>query len=67
MATRCEVERLTVDELCELLSQKLQDEVGEATLSAIRKNRVSGRTLLELTEKVLAELIPLLGDLKVVT
>ena len=66
MATRCEVEHLAVNELCDLLSQRLQDEVGEATLSAIRENRVNGRSLLELTERELAELVPLLGDRKAI-
>ncbi len=66
MATRVDVEDLAVGDLCELLSRRYQEEIGEATLEAIRSNRLNGRSLLELTEKELAELVPMLGDRKVV-
>ena len=63
MATRVEVEGLSAEDLCELLSQRYQEELGEGTLESIRTNRVNGRSLLELTG---TELGPLLGDRKVV-
>lgn len=66
MTTRNDVEKLAVEDLCELLSRCYREEIGEETIEAIRANRMSGRSLLELTEKELAELVPLLGDRKAV-
>ncbi len=66
MATLVEVEELSVEDLCRLLSQRYQEELGEATIESIRANRVNRRSLLELTETELLELVPLLGDRKVV-
>ncbi len=63
MATRSQVERLDVRQLCDLLSEKLENDLST---SASEDNRVNGKSLLELTDAELAELAPLIGDRKAI-
>ena len=45
-------------------STKLGEEVREETLDAIRNNKISGRSFLELTQDDLKELTALIGERK---
>lgn len=66
MASRAEVERLSVSELKAFLTTRLANDVSEESLANLEMNRVSGRTFLELDDNDLAQLFPLIGERKAV-
>ena len=66
MATRATVEGLGVCELKEFLTDLLLDEIELETLEALERNRVSGKTFLELDDDDLREMFPLIGERKTI-
>lgn len=64
MSTKATVEEFDVEELCEFLSSS--GDVSEDAVEKFRSNRISGLTFFELDEADLKELIPCLGDRKVI-
>lgn len=68
MATYAELERFTIQEVIEFLSQKLAMDgvVSEESLESLRQNRVAGKAFLALEEEELRELFPLIGERKAI-
>jgi len=64
MATRAALEGFGIEELCDFLSSS--GKLSEDTIEKFRYNRISGSTFFELNEVDLKELLPILGDRKVV-
>ncbi len=62
MATRAEVEGLSVSELKEYLVGCLNDKVQEESIAVLERNRVSGETFLELDDEDIREMFPLIGE-----
>ena len=67
MAMRSEVEKLTVLELYDWVLGKLEDEVDEDTVKVLEKNKVNGKSFVDLSESDLKEMFPLLGERKAIT
>ena len=66
MATWANIERYTVDELCDYVSNKWEmsfQDVQEI-LDELRSNNITGRSFLELTDDELKEMIKPIGDRK---
>ena len=66
MADRSEIESLNFNELKEVLTTKLNNEVSQESLNNLETNRVSGRTFLQLEDGELSQLFPLIGERKAV-
>ena len=64
MASRKEIESFSPDMLVDHLSVVLDGEISNNALEEIRRNKISGRTFLELKEEDLKELASLLGERK---
>ena len=66
MATRSELERFSIDELCNFVSRKLSDviEDSEEVIDELRRNKISGKAFLILTDEDLRELIQPIGNRK---
>ena len=66
MATRSDVERFTVDELCNFVSCKLGEMVEDAeeVVDELRRNKISGKAFLVLTDEDLREMVGPIGDRK---
>ena len=64
MATRGELEKLNYEELTEFLSGRIEEDISEDSVVALKDNRVNGRTFLELTDEDLRDIIKPLGDRK---
>ena len=66
MATRSDVESFTVDELCNFVSRKLGEMVEDAeeVVDELRKNKISGKAFLVLTDEEIREMIQPIGDRK---
>lgn len=54
------------EELHDFLVRKLEFEVSMQSLDAIKNNRISGRTFLELNSEDIKEIISLLGERKTI-
>ena len=61
---KTEVERLNVDELCDLIGK--QTYVSEEVVTSFRDNKISGKILSDLTAAELREMIPVIGERKVI-
>ena len=64
MATRKEFEGFNCSDLVDHLSCVLPDEVGSETFEKLKKNKITGRTFLELDDGDLREVASLLGERK---
>ena len=64
MVSQFEIESYSEDELCSFLARRV--ELGDDTLSDFRRNRVSGKAFLELTDDDLWEIIKPLGERRLV-
>ena len=64
MATKATVEEFDVEELCDFLLSS--GDVSEDAVDRFRSKRISGSTFFELDEADFKELIPCLGDRKIV-
>lgn len=62
MATRREFAEFSCDELMAHLSSVLTEEVSLETLDELNKNKVTGKTFLELDDDDLREVASLLGE-----
>ncbi len=56
------MEKFSVQELKEFLSTQLNGEFLGASLDIFERNRVSGKTFLQLDDEELRELFPLIGE-----
>ena len=63
MATRAEVESFGVEEICDLLAQRVED-IDPETIATFRRNNVNGKAFVSLTESDLRELVSTLGERK---
>lgn len=67
MANRAEVVSFSFEEMASYVKEKLPSTANSAAISAqFVSNRISGSIFLELTEEDLREMIPCLGDRKIV-
>ena len=64
MATKAALEGFAIEELCDFLSSS--GKLSEDTIEKFRYNRINGSTFFELNEADLKELLPIVGDRKVV-
>ena len=64
MATKAVLEDFNVEELCDFLSNST--ELSEDAVAKFRTHRISGSILFELGEVDLKELLPILGERKLV-
>ena len=66
MATHAEVESFNVSQLCDFVSNKLQDVVAdtEDVVDELRTIKITGRAFLRLTSEELWEMIRPVGDRK---
>ena len=64
MATKAAIKDFEVEELCHFLSSS--GELSEETVDKFRSNRISGNVFFDLDDADLKELLPILGDRKVV-
>ena len=62
MASREEIEALSIEELCDFLQQL--NVLSVETVASLRINRISGAAFLELSNSDLREIVPPLGDRK---
>ena len=64
MATVAEIKNFGIEELCEFLGSS--GEISEDGIANFRTNRINGFTFFELNDTDLKELLPLLGDRKLI-
>ena len=66
MVTRAELANFSTEQLVEFVGAKLQDAVGDTAtiMQELWPNKLTGATLLTLTDAEFRELIPPLGDRK---
>ncbi len=66
MASRTEVELLSIAELAQFLEEQLRDRVPQTSniAASFQANNISGKIFLELTPEELKDLVPLIGDRK---
>ena len=64
MATKAAIEDFGVEDFCDFLSSS--GELSEEAVNMFRSNRISGAVFFDLTDTDLKELLPILGDRKVV-
>lgn len=64
MATKAAIKDFEVGELCDFLSSS--GELSEEAVDKFRSNRISGAVFFDLDDADLKELLPILGDRKVV-
>lgn len=64
MATKAAIKDFEVEELCDFLSSS--GELSEEAIGKFRSNRISGGIFFDLDDADLKELLPILGDRKVI-
>ena len=63
MTTKREIESFNVEQLCDFLTQLNQ--LSEQTIASFSENRISGAIFFELGNDDLREIVPVLGERKV--
>ena len=63
-SSRKEVKLMSVVELCSWLSDRLENDISQSCIDTVEKNRVNGKSFMELTDAEVKELFPLLGERK---
>ena len=68
METMTEVQDFSISELSNFISLKLQGKVDspESIAAVLRENKITGKIFLDLTADELREMIPTIGDRKMV-
>ena len=61
---KTDVERLNVDELCDLIGK--ETEVSDKVVASFRENKISGKIFFDLTAADLREMIPVIGERKLI-